>query len=376
MAIHELPLRPLIGRRDFSGWRSFPNVWFRVNSLDWEAQGGCQAASITAFGEELALWELIETLRGPVRIQDENAEAVWWGFVGEVQVRVDAIEVGATIDSMVNKIAVAYSYVAAGSQEVGERKTTSWASDTESIAEYGTKEFLSSMDGLSDAAAVARRDAILGARRWPVGTGAPFGQPRGRVRRSGAKKSLSATLFCRGWSDTLRWRYAAVSGTSSVATTTQITNLESTYGEFITGVDIEAASGISSSEYRDGDTTVWEEILALLDSGGANSRRLLCAVDVDRRLKVWEEPASSEVKYFMDSHGDLYGVGNVLVDEFRPPVGKWLRLRDVVPGSADVTKLATPELQFIEGARWDSENGLQLQFRGQPSIEDMFKVGN
>jgi hypothetical protein len=275
---------------------------------------------------------------------------------------------------MINAVCVVYSYVEPGTQSVGQRKMTDWAEDDDSITEYGRKEFISSQDGMSDAAAEARRDAILAAYKWPQGVAGQFGEPRGRVRYSGAKKSLSATLYCRGWMSTLKWRYANVTGVSSVATTTQIGNLVTSYGPFLTATDVEAASGMSSSEYRDGDKDALTEIISLLESGGANDRRLLATVDVDRRLKIAEEPANTSVSYFLDVHGELYDQWHNLVDPYRPPVGKWCRLIDVIPNSADVTKLNTPDLQFIEGATWSTDGGLQLQFRGQPSIEDMFKV--
>jgi hypothetical protein len=166
---------------------------------------------------------------------------------------------------------------------------------------------------------------------------------------------------------------ASVSGTDSEVTTAQISYLVSTYGALITSTVIEAASGISSSEYRDGDSDVQTEILGLLESGGANGRRLLARVDEERRLQVAEEPASTDVQYTMDSHGLIYFMGQP-IEELEAPVGRWIRLRNVIPGNVDQSKLISPELQFVEGASWSDGDGMQLQFRGQPSIEDMFKV--
>lgn len=167
-----------------------------------------------------------------------------------------------------------------------------------------------------------------------------------------------------------------MTGTSSVATTTQIANLVTTYGAFLTATDVEAASGISSSEYRDGDKDVLTEIISLLESGGASGRRLLATVDVNRRLQIAEEPANTSVQFYLSSNGQIMDPMHNLIDPYRPPVGKWCRLVDVIPATADVTKLNTPELQFIDGATWSTDQGVQLQFRGQPSIEDMFRVGN
>ncbi len=530
-----MSLRVSFQSRGFVAKLTPPGLDYRVNSMQWNAIGGCAEASITVFGSPDELWEMIELLRCPVRIENERGTALWWGYVHDARVRVGAIEVGTSLAAMSNKVAVAYSYVQPGTQTVGQRKTTSWASDADSIAEFGTKEFLSSQGGLSDAAAEARRAAILASRKWPQGVASSFGSPRGRVTYSGADNSQSATLLCRGWWSTLDWRYASIASapgvtyattsateqivgstsantkmmqvvtlsgrslnalglsvyakkagspadnlvlslyqaddstdaptgsalgsvniagsslTTSLAwvagtfaaeknmdpakdycvqvsrsgspdasnyyiinvneglgytggflriydgadwvarspdadmpfvisvnnnleSTYQIRELAGTYGEFITGIDVEEDSGIILPSYRDGDTLTLGEIEELLKAGGANGRRLLCAVDIDRRLRVWEEPASTSVLYRINRDGVLMDKIFAALDEYAPPVGVWVRLTDVIPGNADVTKLISPELQFIEAASWSKDSGMQLAFRGQPSIEDMFKI--
>lgn len=526
-------LKPYFRYRNFTG-RIQPGVRFQVNSMRWGARWGCLEASLTANGTELELWELVEFLRCPVEIYDEVGRLAWWGMVSEARIRVDAIEVGVTLDSMQNRLAVAYSYVTPGTQEVGVRKTTAWADNDESITEYGTKEFLSSMDGMSDAAAEARRDAILASRKWPQGGAGQFGSPRGRVRYSGAKRSLSASLLCKGWWSTLGWQYAsipsvtgpsyssttsteqnvgetssnpkvmqqvlvgtqainvlelrvygrkqasptdnlvlalyeldasgdptgsalgsvniagsglsgslgwitgtlsselqlkantlygfqmsrsgAVDGTNYyvvnvntglgysggafkiyngsawvarspdadmpfvlqvdnfVESTEQIRDLATLFGEFITGVEVDAGSEVLLPSYRDGDTDTLQEIDALLEAGGVNGRRLLTSIDAERRLLVWEEEVNTTIGYYLESDGQIVDQAGAEVVSYTPPVGKWIKLRNVIPASVDTTKLIDPTLQFIEEATWSDSGGLQLQFRGQPSIEDMFKV--
>jgi hypothetical protein len=521
-------------KRNFSPRLEAEGVQTRVNSMSWNAVGGCGDASITCFGSVEDLWEMIEYLRCPVEIYDEIGHAVWWGYVSETRVRVGALEIGATLDSMSNKVAVAYSYIQPGTTTTGQRKTTAWSTDTDSSVEYGIKEFLSSQGGLSDSAATGKRDAILTSRRWPQGIANPFGAPRGRVRYSGAEDSQSATLTCKGWWNTLGWRYASISAVTgpsyqttsateqkvgeaagntkvmmvintaargygalgiqvyarkqgsptdnlvltlyqanddtdvpegsaigtvtlagsgltgslawvggtftegqmnpnkdhcvvvsrsgaadasnyyvvnvneakgyasgffriyggstwaarspdadmpfilsvnnNVESTSQIIELARTYGEFITATAVDVGSGVILPSYRDGDTLTLAEIEELLEVGGVNARRLLASVDVERRLRIWEEPAATTVAYRLNRDGQLLDRLLGVVDDYAAPVGVWVRLQDVIPGNADVSKLNSPELQFIEGATWSADNGLRLQFRGQPSIEEMFKI--
>ncbi len=527
-----MSLRPYFWNRDFSERFDRRALRWEVNSLEWEAVGGCSQASLTAYGPESELWECIERLRCPISIQDEKGRWAWWGYVSECAVRIGAVEVGASLASMTNKVAVAYSYIDPGSQVVGTRKTTAWASDTESIAAYGTKEWISSQGGMTDAGALARRNAALAKQKWPAAVSQQAGSyPRGRVRPSGAENSQSASLICRGWFETLDWRYASVStasgpsyqtssvnsqllGQSStnpkmvqqftvgsdgaavtgvdvpayqvgvpsdylvatiyaldgsgyptgaalatgqvagntlqksalaqarillsvnlaagqyglqmsrsgavsgsdyyvigvdqslgyaggacyvwngsawvspspnadmrftivisgqVESTRQITTLASSYGQFLTGTTIDSASGVWAPGYRSGDTTAGEEIRQLLAQGGPSGRRYLAEITPERRLHVWEEAATTTVNWYLNRWGVLSSDVGLAVVDYLPPVGVWARLRDVIPASADVSKLADPTLQFIEGAAW-SGDGTKYRFRGQPSIDEIMRI--
>ncbi len=195
-----------------------------VNHMTWAAIGGPAEASLTAMGNEESLWKLMEMLRCGVEIWDDVGHRLWWGMIDQVTVRVGALELRVGLSNLVNAVAVTYSYIPPGTSQVGRQKMTPWAEDADSIAEYGRREWISSQDGLTDAAALARRGAILASRRYPQGSVDPgnFGAPRGRVGYSGHQRSLSATLRCVGWWGTLGWRYgsvASVSGVSYTATT-------------------------------------------------------------------------------------------------------------------------------------------------------------
>lgn len=192
-------LRPVFYQRDFSGPRAAAGVTWVVNRYSHAAVGGPVRASLTAYGDVHALWELVELLRCPVELAGETGQAVWWGYVADVTVRVNALEIGVSVQEMANRVAVAYSRVAPGTATVGERATTSWAQDGESVTAYGTKERLFGLAGATDAAAEAARDTWLSVRRWPVVL----------VSGSGARESLSATVICHGWWDTLDWTYYA-----------------------------------------------------------------------------------------------------------------------------------------------------------------------
>lgn len=160
------------------------------------AQWGCKSAEIEVIGDERGLWALLENLRYGVTILDEFGTPCWWGFVAEVEVSVGAYTIGLSLDSMANRIAVAYNQVEAGQTETGDRATTDWAQDDTSVATFGTKEALLTLSDASTDAATRYRNAALGVGKYPVPT-ISLHQGQG----------ATATLRCRGWHEILGWRY-------------------------------------------------------------------------------------------------------------------------------------------------------------------------
>lgn len=163
-----------------------------VTNYSWAAWGGPKLAKLVAYGTPLTLWEFMEMLRCPVIIRHTpRAKAVWWGHVSQVTITIPPIQIMATIDEMFNNVAVAYT-------NATERYTTSWSLDTPSSVEYGTKDLLLSANDRTDTEAQNYRDTTLARRKYPqvspplAATGLPH-----------------AEILCRGWWDTLDWRYYA-----------------------------------------------------------------------------------------------------------------------------------------------------------------------
>lgn len=341
-----LRLEPRFLNRDFSDAVTFPDVRLEIQRYSHHAIGGPQIATMTAYGSELMLWELLEWLRSPVEILDEYNDKVWWGFVQEITVRIGAIEVGVSLATMFNNVAVAYSHVDPGSEEAGTRATTAWAQDDDSVAAYGTKELLVSLAEGTLAAAESMRDSILDLYKYPIPV----------VRSTPGKGSLSATLTCRGWWDTLGWSYYANTDTDSVETTQQIADIVSAEGQFLEGCDIVDASGIDSSEYRDGDSLALAIVADLLKGGTSSDKRLLARVTRDRILQVYEEPDSGDEELFLGPDGRLMDEWDSQSVAHTCPVGQWCGLKDVIPPTLDTTKLADPTSFFIERSEFDPQS--------------------
>ena len=115
----------------------------------------------------------------------------------------------------------------------------------------------------------------------------------------------------------------------------------------------------------------------LLKYGGSNDRYLIARVESDRRLRVYEEEAKPTTPaFYLKADGSILNAAGGIQPDGEPPVGRWIKLAEVIPGTVDITKLIDPTWQFVSGARWSAGNGTSLEFRGQPSIEDLLRLAD
>ena len=185
-----------------------PNgLTFQIQRYKNAAMGGPYSAEIRATGSDAQLWELLDFLRCPVFLTSEQGDDVWWGYVSEVELiarnpystGTAKVRFGINLDSMYNRVAVAWEDIAVGTYG-GERETTAWVSDSLSQTEYGVKEGLYSGSSASDLAlAEQARDTLLSQKRFPV--------PSIDLNYSGTSEAF---IRCRGWWDTMNWKYCTV----------------------------------------------------------------------------------------------------------------------------------------------------------------------
>ena len=341
-----------IQSRAFSDELQTLPVRYKVQRYSWSVFGGPKQAEISVTAEdENDLWEMIERLRCPLIIYSEKGDPVWWGYIAEVELIIEGWSLGVNIDSMYNRVAVAYT------DEEG-RKTTDWLEDAVSATEYGKKELLLTNSGSAQAHAEAARARALAEKKFPRPIHAEGGD-------------AGVVLRCRGWYDTLGWLYYQNVGIDPVDTATQAAAIATTAGQFLSAVDQGVSSGLEISEFRDGDGLALYEIEELLKMGTSNFRRMLASVDINRRLRIYEEPDESK-PYYITKKRELSDELDTPIRKEICPVGVYARLKDVIPGSLDTTKMADPTLVFIESAEYTPEtDDLMFEWRGLDSPWDI-----
>jgi hypothetical protein len=185
-----------VWKRDFSAPMNLDGLDLRVRSYAMSEEGGPVQAEIEVIGGREDLWELVELLRCPVEVMDEEGDVVWWGYLSRVEIHDGVMVDAVSLDEMFNRLAEAYTLSIPGVSTPGDRFTTPWVQDNDSVTQYGTKEILLSLPQATDAEAENVRDYELAQRKYPVpvttiGNGVtdpPFGK-----------------IFCRGWWETLSW---------------------------------------------------------------------------------------------------------------------------------------------------------------------------
>lgn len=153
----------------------------------------------------------------------------------------------------------------------------------------------------------------------------------------------------------------------------QMAGMVDTYGDLISETVFEDTSTVEQSSYLSGTRTTLTELVAALESGGANNRQMLAWVDWERILRIYEEPASTTIAYAMDREGRIMNRARQAVGlgELSRVPGNYVQVIDMVPDGVNLSKLVDPTLQYVEAIRWTRSRGIQPVLRDQPQLESI-----
>jgi hypothetical protein len=361
-----------IKKRNFSNLIDAGDYDFTVKTYTHLSQGGPGEARIDVKGDELNLWRLVELLRCPITIYTDSGVPVWWGYIDETKATIKnkkigtkttAWQVGAAMNSMYNRIAVAYTALDSSGHQ--SRATTDWLDDDSSQLEYGVRELLLTNSGSTQEHAEYAREVKLDQCKYPQATVIPANN-----------SDTTGEIICKGWWNTLGWQYYANASTDSTDTSDQVGAICTASGQFFENVFVEAISGVNIPETKDGDGTALTEAKELLKMGTTGRQRLLALVDAYRNVRIYAEPYSNPAyKFYSDGRiEDYYGAP---VDPAICLCGVWARWVDVIPPSVNSNLLAEPALIFIESGEYDAQAGIYTPTpRGYPDPFDFMVVQN
>lgn len=354
--------------RDFTPRMPMPGVTLTATRWSHHAIGGPRQCAIDATGDASSIWTVLDLLRCPVRVlDDQDGTPLWWGYINEVHITAPGIGVGVNLDNMENSVYGSYSTFATGAGSTtaeGVRGIVGPFTDAKSIALYGTKEGRAAMSGGTSAQATAAAQMRLANRALPIPTIAQGGPFR-------------AQIGARGWWSSTDWQFYTDTSAAVIDTMTQIQNIVTTSCQFLVACrPITATSGITSVRAREGDNKAMRLIEDLCNSGTSASKRLVCNVTVDRVLEVREELASGYPNtYHIDEYGYVRDSYHNEVPFHKVRAGYWIEYTGVMPYNAVPSLLTSISPLFVEEVEYDATaNKVTWRGRDSDSGRDLLRV--
>ncbi|QRN82157.1 hypothetical protein JR338_06825 [Chloroflexota bacterium] len=163
--------------------------------LTWSAFGGPEKAELLVDGPKDELLDLVNLLRCGVTVRDGQGEPVWWGYIEEVQVELEEVEVRVSLEDLANQVSVQYDYTSPATLP-GDRNLTDVAEDLRSQVDYGIKTKLLRKTNIDSPHAEALRDTWLEQHARPVS----------RLTQRKDNGPVQGRLICAGWFKTLGWQ--------------------------------------------------------------------------------------------------------------------------------------------------------------------------
>ena len=183
-----------------------PSVRFTPIRYSAKDKGGYHEAEIRVDGSDLDLKSMASKLAYGVTIYGKNSIPRWHGYVSRVEITLKNIRLSYDLDDVSNAVKLAYTLSGLESELIGQRATTTWKRDTDSIDRYGLIETLETGGNMSGTAADNMATKILRQRRLP--------HPAGEASR---ESDSYATLFCKGSWQCLSWRLSDVPTTIALS---------------------------------------------------------------------------------------------------------------------------------------------------------------
>lgn len=126
----------------------------------WGGPKGCRLQVVD--GSIYDFWNFVPYLGYGFIIYDNiQAKAVWWGRLNKLKINDGALEITVSMDDFANKIKVISNYL-------GQRVTTDWGTDADSITRYETYEMMLSIGDKNLELCENHRDTQLGLRSKPI----------------------------------------------------------------------------------------------------------------------------------------------------------------------------------------------------------------
>jgi len=192
----------------------------------------------------------------------------WEGMIYDLTLHYEGISRTRTFDAMANSVKVTYI------DTDGNVATSSAFENATSIATYGKKEDLITMDSFDQTPAETRAQIYVDQNGWP--------QSQAIGTNFAGENALE--IFAMGYGWTLNWKYTTTADDSTTNVPTWIADIVDTDAQFVTKAKIESDSPVTVDQTISSPIRCWDMIETLNEIGDTNNNFYQSYVDEGRRF--------------------------------------------------------------------------------------------
>jgi len=222
---------------------------------------------------------------------------VWEGMVYEMDLHAGAIARRRSLADMYNHIRCAYI------DETNTSQMTSAVYETESIARYGRRENIITLDGYNTSSADAYAETTLAQTAWPW------------PRPSGQSRGVKLDIQCAGYGLTANWRYVSVGDGSSDTASAWLSEILNADVEYMASSDI-TTNSLSVVKVPRPTRRAWNTVQEIAALGDASGNPWRVYWDIGRVVRY--EQVSTAPRYVIQGGGSIHGYPD------GAPVSPWL----------------------------------------------------
>jgi len=209
----------------------------------------------------------------------------WEGMVYDVTLNMGSQKRNRSFDEMANWIKVTYT------DANNDVQTSAAAQQANSVALYGHKEEIITLDAFDQTPAENRRDTILKQTAWP----------QTRVVGPNTMKDHSVDILAVGYGWTLNWKYTSTADDSTSDVSTWIEDIIDSDSEYVTKAKI-ASNSLAVKQMLQSPARSWDVIEQLTDLGDSSNNFYQAYVDDGR--KFYYRQIETNYEYII-KHGNL-----------------------------------------------------------------------
>lgn len=304
-----------------------------------------------------------------VNVYDEGLDAMWRGFVNQIEIVVGNLTIRrGPLLGIGNRVSVVYAEEDGSFPPVvSDRTVTTIVQDADSQAKYGIIEKVVSAGQIRQVEAERLRDTYLEENKLP--------ETSQGISTGGGKSGVTISVDCLGYGYWLEaYVYNYVADNNIVTIDVKMKSALSADPNTIISSDHDRVdyNGVLVSSYEIDDPYGLTVIKELVSYGGGSDERWLFTLDDERRPVYYQQPTDAE--YLMSlGDGTLRDLTKGKIHPWAIRPGRWIFINDFLVGRSreDINLREDPRMVFIESVDYTAPYTYAIQGSKTSTVKQM-----